>query len=259
MLNISASVYVFFPHEAKDGDCMPVVDCAREIISAGIGVEIFLSEFNFEPYSCEAIEQLKEIGKNAPFLTCHTNLFRCDLDKLKAEIEMVAGFSGSILVIHPATFGFEKCDNPPSAYTLKNICKLASDSGVTLAFENSGRTGMAMMRRAIDYIGSDCLSIGMGICIDTGHANRSMENDGFSAQDYLREFRDLVVEVHINDNWGKEDLHLPPGRGNIDWNAVIPELYALNKDAAICIELARHDYEPMHAIQQSTDFLLSHL
>ncbi|MEN6357100.1 MAG: TIM barrel protein [Armatimonadota bacterium] len=253
---LSASVYVFFPHDDPESDCMPVADCAKEIVDFGIGVEVFLSEYNYTPYTQQAIEQVREIGKEAKFLTCHTNQFEWNYDKLMAEIPMVASFSGSVLVVHPATFGLERCNNPPSPQILRDICKFAQDSGIRLAFENSGRTGIAMMRRALDIIGSDPLSIGLGICIDTGHANRSMALDGVPTEDYLREFRELIIELHINDNLGKEDLHLPPGAGNIDWSAVLPELHALPQEAIMCIELANHGDDAMSLIQRSRDFLI---
>ncbi|MCE5323964.1 sugar phosphate isomerase/epimerase [bacterium] len=250
--NLSASVYVFFPHDDPNSDCMPVADCAKAIVDDGLGVEVFLSEYNYKPYTQQAIEQIREIGKKAKFLTCHTNQFEWDYDKLMAEIPMVASFSGSVLVVHSATFGLEHCDNPPSPQTLRDICKFAADSGIMLAFENSGRTGIAMMRHALDVIGS---VPGLGICIDTGHANRSKALDGVPVEDYLREFCDLIIELHINDNLGKEDLHLPPGEGNIDWNAVMTELRALPQDTFMCIELANHGDDAISLIHQSCDFL----
>ena len=253
--NLAASVYVFYPRNHTDEACRPVASSAWDIVSSGLGVEVFLSEYNFVPYAQEEIGRLREIGRVAKLLTCHTNQFGWDRDKLEAEIPFVAGLGGSILVVHPATFGFERCDNPPPPSVLRDICKSAADSGVRIAFENSGRTGIEMMRRAVDTVGADLESIGMGICIDTGHANRSVRLDGFRAQDYLREFRDLIVEVHINDNFGEEDLHLAPGQGDIEWDAVLPELGALREPTVLCIELARPDIDPMEALRQSCEFL----
>lgn len=253
--NLTASVYVFCPRDDEGCPRRSVVESTRDIIAFGLGVEVFLSEYNFTPYTQENIEKLREIGRQAKVLTCHTNQFGWNPDELKAEIPLVASLGGSILVVHPATFGLEKCDNPPTPDVLRDICKFALDSGVRLAFENSGRTGIAMMRRAIEFIGADLESIGMGICIDTGHANRSIPLDGVPAQEYLREFRDIIIEVHVNDNLGGDDLHLPPGQGNIDWNAVMPELHALPENTVMCIELARPDNDPIDALRQSCEFL----
>ena len=253
--NLSASVYVFCPRNDADRPCRSAVSDARDIVASGLGVEVFLSQYDYAPYTQEEIGELREIGRTASVLTCHTNQSGWDQDKLKSEIRFVAGLGGSILVVHPATLGLEHCDNPPRPRVLRDICRFAMDSGIRIAFENSGRTGIAMMHHMLDTIGADAASIGMGICIDTGHANRSVPLDGVHVQDYLCEFRDIIIEVHVNDNLGGEDLHLIPGQGTIAWDAVIPELRGLPETTAICIELARPDNDPMEALRQSCEFL----
>ena len=63
------------------------------------------------------------------------------------------------------------------------------------------------------------------LCLDTGHANNS-------AQDIpamIRAFRSDLATIHLNDNFGKHgtdfaDLHLFPGKGNIQWDAVFDAL-----------------------------------
>ncbi len=253
--NLTASVFVFCPGNYTDRSYRSVVSDARDIVASGLGVEVFLAQYNFAPYAQEEIEKLREIAQKARVLTCHTNQSGWDQDKLEAEIRLVAALGGSILVVHTATLGLERCDNPPQPRVLRDICKFAMDSGIRIALENSGRTGIAMIHHALDTIGADAASIGMGICIDTGHANRSVPLDGVHVQDYLCEFRDIIIEVHVNDNLGGEDLHLIPGQGNIAWDAVMPELRALPETTVVCIELARPDNDPMEALRQSCEFL----
>ena len=36
--------------------------------------------------------------------------------------------------------------------------------------------------------------------------------------------RDMVVSVHLHDNHGEKDEHLPPYDGSVDWTAAIPLL-----------------------------------
>ena len=59
------------------------------------------------------------------------------------------------------------------------------------------------------------------ICLDTGHANISEQD----IPAMIRAFRSDLATVHLNDNYGRiapiyEDLHLFPGYGRIDWQAV---------------------------------------
>lgn len=249
--DISASVYAFYPR-VVDGPCRPVVESAREIVEAGFGIDLFLSEYNFVPYTPRDIESLCEIAANACTVTVHTNTFEWNEDKLRAEIPLAAKLGAKVLVVHPGTFGLEKCENPPSADVLRDICKSAADAGVRIAMENSGRTGIEMLNRALGVIGVDS---GIGVCIDTGHANRSVRIDGIAAEGYIARFRDLIIEVHINDNHGAEDLHLAPGLGTVNWPAVFSEMRKLRGDAVLCLELARHDTDPIATLASAHDFV----
>ena len=101
------------------------------------------------------------------------------------------------------------------------MCRFALDNGVMLALENLGKTGIISMRRSLDMIGTEPEKTGMGICIDIGHAHRSCTADGIRPEAYLKEFRDLIIELHVHDNIGDKDLHRPPGEGTIDWGPVV--------------------------------------
>lgn len=256
---LTASVYAFFSHETTPSD-PPVAEVAARIIEAGYGLETFLSEYNFTPFTAQGFATLCEVCADAGVVTAHTSTYTWDLDSLLQEISLVKSINGSILVVHPATFGLEKCDNPPSATTLKEICKHALDNGIHLAFENSGRTGMAMMTRALDMIGSDPDTTGLGICIDTGHANRSIPVDGFPAEAYINRFSDVIIELHINDNLGAEDLHLAPGQGTINWPAVFDAMQRLSTPTILCLELAGDGKNnPLHMLAQSREFVTAGL
>ncbi|MHA1595775.1 MAG: sugar phosphate isomerase/epimerase family protein [Candidatus Baldrarchaeia archaeon] len=73
------------------------------------------------------------------------------------------------------------------------------------------------------------------LCLDVGHANLAE-----GALRYIDEFSNKIVCVHAHDNDGTEDLHKPPGTGNIDWKALIGKLKDIKFTGAIVIEV----YEP---------------
>lgn len=65
----------------------------------------------------------------------------------------------------------------------------------------------------------------IALCLDTGHANISAQD----IPEMIRSFRGHLNTVHLNDNYGRitpvyEDLHLFPGYGRIDWQAVFQAL-----------------------------------
>jgi sugar phosphate isomerase/epimerase len=56
-------------------------------------------------------------------------------------------------------------------------------------------------------------------------------------RDYLEAFSDRLAHVHMHDNHGKEDEHLPLGKGKIDFPEVIRLLKDINYDRTITFEV----------------------
>ena len=50
-----------------------------------------------------------------------------------------------------------------------------------------------------------------------------------------------VHHVHLHDNDGRSDLHLPPGAGTIDWAAVVLALKDAGYDGTITLEVFSRD------------------
>ena len=59
-----------------------------------------------------------------------------------------------------------------------------------------------------------------GICWDTGHANITGQNQ----VDSIHMMEGHLRSMHIADNRGKDDQHLLPGLGNINWNGLVAAL-----------------------------------
>lgn len=56
-------------------------------------------------------------------------------------------------------------------------------------------------------------ALGIGVCWDFGHAHIN----GQKQSEALSKIGSRLKVVHVNDNFGKGDLHLPPFCGTIDW------------------------------------------
>jgi sugar phosphate isomerase/epimerase len=78
---------------------------------------------------------------------------------------------------------------------------------------------------------------GLGFHLDVGHAfvRRRRLNQLLSA------FKDRLTHVHLSDNRGREDDHLPLGAGNIDWEQVIKALKTAGYDGTFTIEVFSQD------------------
>ncbi len=98
---------------------------------------------------------------------------------------------------------------------VRRIAKTADEHGVTIALEN-----MPNQRITTCHSLSELLEIAnsnVKLCFDVGHANTNNN---------ISEFLDYgkFANVHIHDNFGKEDSHLVIGKGNIDFRNVLKRL-----------------------------------
>lgn len=73
----------------------------------------------------------------------------------------------------------------------------------------------------------------VGTCLDTGHAYLS--GDVYSVTHKLSGHLQMI---HVNDNNGKFDDHLPPGKGQIEWKRLLGQLSRANFRGGMILELA---------------------
>lgn len=254
----SGSVEVFYGVRGTPCSDMPIPAAARRIVDAGFGVEVLMADYWHvrERPSEETIEQLAEVWRAAKIMTTHACLNTWKPDAFREEVLLAARIGVPRMVVHPYVLGLDIEDCRPADSEVRDLCKFALDNGVRLALENLGKTGITSLRRALDIVGADPETTGLGICIDVGHANRSCTIDGIRPEVFLREFADVIVEVQVDDNFGDKDLHLPPGQGTIDWPPVMEAMRQLREDTVVCLEIASPD-NPIQALHDSRDFLLS--
>ncbi|MBI4025107.1 MAG: sugar phosphate isomerase/epimerase [Verrucomicrobia bacterium] len=85
-------------------------------------------------------------------------------------------------------------------------------------------------------VASPCLQF----CFDTGHANMSR-----NAEALLRELAPYLRHVHLADNRGEHDDHLPFRRGTVPWDRIWSTLKEIAFDGTFCVEFpVREDAQP---------------
>lgn len=87
---------------------------------------------------------------------------------------------------------------------------------------------MSELKEIIEHVGTG----NIGICFDTGHAN-IQELDLSEA---IIEAGKSLLAVHLGDNDGKEDQHLLPYGGTIDWKKVMVALREIKYSGSILLE-----------------------
>ncbi|MCB9496701.1 MAG: sugar phosphate isomerase/epimerase [Fibrobacteria bacterium] len=80
--------------------------------------------------------------------------------------------------------------------------------------------------------------VNVGICLDTGHLHMTSRLHGYVESDAARLLAEHVIHLHVHDNFGRTgnwtektqthqvpfgrgDMHMPPGLGDIDFEAVL--------------------------------------
>lgn len=86
----------------------------------------------------------------------------------------------------------------------------------------------------------------IGACLDTGHANMVYRDQ----YDEIIKLGHRLHCTHINDNLGKDDLHLPPFSGNIKWESVMKGLHDINYTGALNLEISLN-FEAPNALKDA--------
>ncbi|MBC7289294.1 MAG: sugar phosphate isomerase/epimerase [Armatimonadetes bacterium] len=115
------------------------------------------------------------------------------------------------------------------AAVLAELSRQASDVGIRIAVENG--ESVAVMNYLIALV-NEVDSEALGICVDTGHA--ALGDLGPARA--IRMAADKLYSLHLQDNWGGADHHLPPGCGKIDWCEVAQALAEVNYRGVLMAE-----------------------
>lgn len=117
--------------------------------------------------------------------------------------------------------------------SLKKLVDVAGEAGIQVLYEPIGKPQDS--QENLEVILSALPEIGCHL--DLGHCNLH----GKSPQNMIRSFGDRLCHVHLHDNFGNADMHLPPGTGNIDWDEVFQAFKDVGYSGTITLEIFSKD------------------
>jgi sugar phosphate isomerase/epimerase len=79
------------------------------------------------------------------------------------------------------------------------------------------------------------------LALDIGHANLGGGKN--KSSEFIHQYGYRIGHVHANDNFGKEDNHLPIGAGIIDFEKILRELSEAQYDETLTLEVFSKDSE----------------
>jgi sugar phosphate isomerase/epimerase len=146
------------------------------------------------------------------------------MDELKRVIDVADDLPYERLILHMG--GPRETADPrkrDAAFsTLEHLVLHAHHAGVTICMENttSEMGDPAYLRAFVD----ETRLTGLRFNFDIGHAHLAELPEEERIEKSFAPLRELVSAVHLHDNHGDKDEHLPPFDGSIDWPAAIKTL-----------------------------------
>ena len=153
------------------------------------------------------------------------------VDEIKRAIEIAEAVPFRYLIQHLGVSGQEFDERKLDAgfSSLEELKVFAGQRGVDVLIENTPN-GLSSAERLNAFLRETHLNV--GYCFDIGHAHITGQ---MAEQFELMKTR--VRSTHIHDNDGKEDQHLFPGQGTIDWSRAMPMLASAADQYPLLLEL----------------------
>lgn len=153
-----------------------------------------------------------------------------------AIFRAAASLGAKRMTIHPLAFPASaqgrKMRFEQMVANLKELHKTAADVGLDLLVEN-----MDAKMMSIDEFQTLFSTLDMGMTLDVGHTHTA-KGEGF--RKYWEAFAPRVRHVHLHDNLGNNDDHLPLGAGKMDVPKVVETLKS-GYDGTITLEVHSED------------------
>lgn len=158
---------------------------------------------------------------------------------LKRCIDWLAEAGGTHLVVHPGGLsdaGQADARRGALSRGLTSLAEHARGARVVLCVENMPPGVFPGSRMAdLAAVVAELSRPEVALAIDTGHANitATAREETLAAGRWLR-------TTHVHDNDGRQDSHLPPGLGTVDWDAWVLALDAIDYRGPVMLECIRH-------------------
>lgn len=147
---------------------------------------------------------------------------RADGIRLLVRTMVVARlFGGRFVVVHPGRDVPTVDRGRELTWTRDAMARAAelAPEGVAVALETMGATSLGGPAEEMLAVLDGLDPTRAGICFDTGHVHQ-----GADVPTYIRRVGHRILTVHLHDNHGRRDEHNLPGRGTLDWPAVLAAL-----------------------------------
>jgi sugar phosphate isomerase/epimerase len=166
----------------------------------------------------------------------------------EAALQIARGIPFDIMVLHLGTPSsmHNADDNHRNAAvrSLEEICQAAEPLGVRVAVEVIPNR-LSDPASLVSMLENDLDASQAGICLDFGHAHLMGD-----VADAIETVAEHIITTHIHDNHGREDEHLLPYHGSIDWNLALVTMQKIGYEGTYLMEIAGGS-EPAQILEET--------
>jgi sugar phosphate isomerase/epimerase len=161
-------------------------------------------------------------------------------------LNIARAIPADVFVVHLGTPTVQGGENSRAAAfrSIEEICRAAEPIGIRVALEvipnplSDAASLVTVLERDLD-------SPRAGICLDFGHA--FLMGD---VADTIETVAEHLITTHVHDNKGKQDEHLVPFAGRINWDMALMTMQKIGYDGTYLMELANTG-SPVDVLQQA--------
>lgn len=190
---------------------------------------------------------LEVVGHTSPFFptgSAYGSISEAVASELKRCIDVFEKLGAKKMNIHPSSDL-----NAPitdisdaiefNANAINEAAKYAKKAGIAVLVENMDDDIFGNAANLEKLLG---LAPDAKFHLDIGHANIFSGNlKNKNVRSFLKRLGGKLAHVHVSDNNGRSDLHLPIGAGNINWNDAVKLLKNAGYDGTITLEIFSKD------------------
>jgi sugar phosphate isomerase/epimerase len=158
-------------------------------------------------------------------------------------LEVASALGADRVVAHPGFFAglgryTLELSRKYAMESLREILRRAADLELKVCMENMFPQA-GWMVTAEDFAPLMEAFPDLAITLDVGHAN--IEGGTQRALDFIDRYPHRIGHLHVSDNWGRRDDHLPLGAGNVDLRSILSALKGIPYDGWITFEVFSPD------------------
>lgn len=201
----------------------------------------------------------KTLENNGMGIVCHLPTFVSAADltesirqasatEMKRSLSVAADLGAKKVVLHPpmiSGMGAYVADRVRTNVFefIAEMVKMSKALGVTICLENMmPRNGIGVEPSELEMIFNRFPTL--QFTLDTGHANLA-DNGKARLQELVKCFGDRIGHVHLSDNRGVYDDHLPLGIGSINFQRLAKALKGLGYNSTVTFEVFDDDRQQL--------------